>query len=999
MRLSSLILCCALVATAAAQKSAPAPQANNAEYTAKIKEFTTAPYFTSELVDHLPASNLPSPDKILGHIVGAPNYLTYPDQIYAYFHALEKASPRVKVFSIGTTEEGHEIIMAAVSDEANIRRIDEFKQMAAKLADPRTTTPQQAEQIIQNMVPFYWITGSIHSPETGSPEMLMELGYRLAADESPMYQNIRKNWIVLITPVIEVDGRYRMVDLYNWHKANPDKAAPPLIYWGHYVAHDNNRDAMGLSLKLTQVAMKTFLEWHPLIQHDLHESVPFLYDNTLGTSPFNAWLDPIVTNEWEKIAWVNVDEMTKRGMPGVFTHGTFTTWDPSYLYFIANSHNSIGRLYETFGNGGADTRERELSPDETSRTWWRPNPPLAKALWSMRDNNNYQESAILFSLDYLAGARQEYSRNFYLKSQRAIAKAKNEGPAAYVLPGNDPRPQLQAELLNLLEKQGAEIQRATAPFTVKLDVQRKAPEGDPAMSGGASRPSAPSTRDFPAGSYIVRMDQPYSRIADMLLDQQYYSSEDRRPYDDSGWSQGPLRNVETYRITDPSVLNVPMLKVGEVKAPGVISGAGTYFAIVNNATPELATLRFQLANVSIEVADSAFSDGPTTYAPGTLLVPASAQASLETAARQLGLVATAVSAMPSQHHTLAVPRVALMHTWQAAQNEGWWRLAFDNLKIPYTYISDHTVRDTADLRSKFDVIVFPPVGGGDAASLVNGIPMWTNPLPWQKTALTPNLGTPDATDDMRGGMGFAGVQHLADFIRSGGLLITAMDTAQVPVNMGLVDGVGYVPARQLHARGTVLNAQFLPTHSPIAYGYGPKLGVYFNDGPLFRVTYQLRRFGFSGDQGAERPTGRGGVDSPDVAQGRPYSEPAPDVRAKPWEAPYMSSDVSEQELRSIIPEQYRPRVILRFNDARDVLYSGQLSGASELAGRPAVIDAPMGKGHVVMFAINPFWRGETQGSYAMVFNAMLNYDHLDIGKPLPPAHEPPRTQSASANEQ
>lgn len=997
MRLASLLLCCALFVTAAAaQKSGPS---NNADYTAKIKEFTTAPYFTSELVNHLPASSLPSPDKVLGHIVGAPNYLTYPDQIYAYFRALEKATPRVKVFTIGTTEEGHDIIMAAVSDEQNIRRIDEFKQMAARLADPRTTTPQQAEPIIGNMVPFYWLTGSIHSPETGSPEMLMELAYRLAADDSTMYERIRKNWIVLITPVIEVDGRYRMVDLYNWHKANPGKAAPPLIYWGHYVAHDNNRDAMGLSLKLTQTAMKTFLEWHPLIMHDLHESVPFLYDNTLGTSPFNAWLDPIVTNEWEKIAWVNVDEMTKRGMPGVFTHGTFTTWDPSYLYFIANSHNGIGRLYETFGNGGADTRQRELSPDETSRTWWRPNPPLARALWSIRDNVNYQQSAVLFSLNYLAGARQEYTRNFYLKSERAIAKAKNEGPAAYVLAGNDPRPQLQAELVNLLEKQGAEVQRATAAFTVRVESAKKAPEGEPASEGAEAKPKPPETREFPAGSYIVRMDQPYSRIADMLLDQQYYSAEDRRPYDDSGWSQGPLRNVETYRITDQSILSVPMQKVGDVKPSGALSGTGQYFAIVNNATPELATLRFQLANVPIEVADSDFTEGSTKYGAGTLLVPASAHDRLDAAAKQLGFAATAVSSLPQQHHTLAAPRIALLHTWQAAQNEGWWRLAFDTLKIPYTYISDHTVRDTADLRSNFDVIVFPPVGGGDAASIVTGIPMWNNPLPWEKTSLTPNLGTPDSTPDMRGGMGYVGVQHLADFIQSGGLLITAMDTTQVPVNFGLIGGVGFVPPRQIHARGTVLNAQFMPTHSPIAYGYGPKLGVYFNDGPLFRVTYQLRRFGFGGDQAPERPTGRGGVDSPDVPQGRPYSDPAPDVRPKPWQAPYMSSDVSEQDLRGIIPEQYRPRVILRFADTRDVLYSGQLSGAGEVGGRPAVIDVPMGKGHVILFAINPIWRGETQGSYSLVFNAMLNYDHLDIGKPLPPAQAPAKSQSAASNEE
>jgi hypothetical protein len=580
-----------------------------------------------------------------------------------------------------------------------------------------------------------------------------------------------------------------------------------------------------------------------------------------------------------------------------------------------------------------------------------------------------------------------------------------------VLPGNDPRPQLQADLVNLLEKQGAEVHRATSAFRVKVEgAKAEGPRGEGAKMAGDSdepkrdlsaqaRPPAITTREFPAGSFVVRMDQPYSRIADMLLDQQYYSAEDRRPYDDSGWSQGPLRNVETVRVTDQSILNVPMEKIGAVKAPASVSGTGQYFAIVNNATPELATLRFQLADVAIEIADAEFNEGATRHAAGTLLVPASAQAKLDAAVKQLGLTATAVSSLPAQHHTLAAPRIALMHTWQSAQNEGWWRLAFDNLKIPYTYISDQVVRDTADLRSKFDVIVFPPVGGGDAASIVNGIASWNNPMPWQKTQLTPNLGTPDATPDMRGGMGFTGVQHLDDFINAGGLLITAMDSTQVPVSFGLVDGVGFVPPRQIRARGAVLNAQFMPTHSPIAYGYGPKLGVYFNDGPLFRVTYQLRRFGFGGDQGAERPTGRGSVDSPDVPQGRPYADPAPDVKAKPWEAPYMSSDVSEQELRTIIPEQYRPRVILRFADTKDVLYSGLLTGANEIGGRPAVIDVPVGKGHVVLFAINPIWRGETQGSYALVFNAMLNYDHLDIGKPLPPAQVPLRVQRAAGSEE
>src|SRR5207253_2590796 len=156
------------------------------------------------------------------------------------------------------------------------------------------------------------------------------------------------------------DGRDRMVDIYKWHLAHPNENWPPLLYWGHYVAHDNNRDAMGLSLKLTRNVLNTYVSWKAQVLHDLHESVPYLYDNTIGDGPYNAWVDPILTDEWQLIGWNNVSEMTKFGMPGVFAHGTFDTWSPGYLMFIAATHNGISRLYETFGNAGADTLLRTL---------------------------------------------------------------------------------------------------------------------------------------------------------------------------------------------------------------------------------------------------------------------------------------------------------------------------------------------------------------------------------------------------------------------------------------------------------------------------------------------------------------------------------------------------------------------------------------------------------------------------------------------------------------
>ena len=191
----------------------------------------------------------------------------------------------------------------------------------------------------------------------------MELVYRLAVDESPYIQKIRSRIVTLITPIVEVDGRDRHVDIYRWHLANPGKNWPSTLYWGKYVAHDNNRDAMALTLNLTRNVLNTYVGWKAQVLHDLHESVAYLYDNTVGDGPYNAWLDPILTDEWQMIGWNNVSEMTKFGMPGVFTHGTFDTWTPGYLMFIAATHNGISRLYETFGNGGADTLERTLGAD------------------------------------------------------------------------------------------------------------------------------------------------------------------------------------------------------------------------------------------------------------------------------------------------------------------------------------------------------------------------------------------------------------------------------------------------------------------------------------------------------------------------------------------------------------------------------------------------------------------------------------------------------------
>ncbi|HYU25574.1 MAG TPA: M14 family zinc carboxypeptidase [Thermoanaerobaculia bacterium] len=852
--------------------------ADDAEYTRQIREYTTGPQFTTELVDHLPASErVPSPLKFFGHVAGADGFLTYSEDVNRYMRALEAASPRVKVVSVGKSEEGREMIAVAIASDETIASLDRYRDATRRLADPRKLSDDEARRLIAEGKPIYYATGAIHSPETGSPEMLMELAYRLAVEETPFIRNIRDNVITLITPVLEVDGRDRQVDLWRYRQANPSLPTPPLIYWGHYVAHDKNRDYLGLALALSRNVLKAYFDFHPQVIHDLHESVPFLYIST-GTGPYNASLDPIVVDEWQRLAWHEVQEMTSRGVPGVWTYGFYDGWAPNYMIWTGQGHNTVGRFYETFGNRWPITAER-IVRGQSERAWFRPNPPLPKVTWSLRNNVNYQQSALLFGLEYVAENRQHFLEQFWTLGKRAVAKATTEGPAAWAFDGAQKRRGNLHNLLTLLQTHGVEVSVLDAPF-----------------------------EKLPAGSFVVRMDQPYSRLADAVLDTQYVRGEER-VYDDTGWTLGYLKNVDFKRVVDPAVLKVPMhLWDGKASAP---------------ATPANA-------------ADIDFFKNKK------------------------------------------FPRIAVMHTWLRTQDEGWYRLALESMNVPYTYISTQDAARTPNLREKFDVILFPPTGTSNASTdIVNGLPPGP-PLPWKKTPLTPNLGV-DETDDMRPGLGMTGVANVQRFVEEGGLLITARDTAVWAVQYGLARWVRTIEPQKLKAPGTILLANVVDKKSPIGAGYDENVPVYFSGGPIFDVGIRL---GGPGDQpppgGEQRPSGRGGKTDPDVPQGRPYVPLPERPKPAPGEEGFQLPEDAPWNVDYAMPRaEDRPRVIVAFAKPADkLLLSGMLEGGDELAGKAVVIDAPRGKGHIVLFANNPMWRANTQGSYALVMNAILNWDAL-----------------------
>ncbi|MDH4046489.1 MAG: hypothetical protein OEW06_18730, partial [Gemmatimonadota bacterium] len=387
-------------------------------------------------------------------------------------------------------------------------------------------------------------------------------------------------------------------------------------------------------------------------------------------------------------------------------------------------------------------------------------------------------------------------------------------------------------------------------------------------------------------------------------------------------------------VADSSVLAQSMtLLAANATIAGTVTGRGTTYLVPHLGDWRSAMLPWKVGSARVSTADTTFKVGNQEFPAGTFIVTGDAARDAITA---LGLTATAVSAAPAvPAHAVTLPRIGLMHTWRETQNEGWVRYAFDRMGVPYTYIADQDLRTPGTL-DDVDVIVFPH-SSGRGGSLLHGAPMVGPPTPWKRTAETPNLGRLDETDDMRPGMGLEGAVVLQKFIERGGLLLVEGASTALPMDLGFTPTVRTTEARVLNTRGAVIRAQAVATGSPILYGYDQgTFPVYFNAQPLMTVE--------------ERDTS---------------------VTAREAEAIMDPAVVQETE-------RLRARVIVQLHQRQDsLLVSGLLAGGNELTKKAAVIDAPMGRGHIVYFAIRPFWRWETQGSFALALNAMAHWDGLD----------------------
>jgi hypothetical protein len=912
------------------------------EFARLVREWTTKPEFNSPLVDHLPkVSGVPSPKDVLGHHIGEPKKLTYYADILKYYRALAAASPRVKVMSIGKSNEGRDLVVVFVGADESIKNLETYRGYLAQLADPRKISNAQAKEIVAKAKPIYHLSGGLHSGEVGPSEMLMELAYRVAVEESPLVKKIRDNVIVSITPVADPDGRDRNVDWYYKYGINETEGRTTgagVPYWGKYIFHDDNRD-----INYSQIEMRAlldwYLQWHPPIMHDLHQAQTLLYTFS-GQAPQNPNLDPILYGELPMMANFEMAQMAKYGMPGVWTHGYVDMWSPGYLAFMSSNHNGMIRMYEIQGTSGANTTKLRIGggsstgagraggpgapqPDaaaitagrsnQSQREWFRPWPATGEFDWSLRNNTNYGETGVLTALQYTAAFPNVILENFYQKSRNSVNAGRTDAVAGFIIPAGQRDTTRVAVLVNMLRMQGIEVGKATSEVTLK--------EGT-----------------FPAGSYVVKRDQPYGRLAKNLLEKQVYPDPVTRTYDDASWTMGMMSQTEVKEIGDKAVLDIAVTPVTEVKLAGTVTGAGSLFAVAHYGSNNMVTLRYRLKDLKVQAVEKEFKQGDTTFPAGSFIVSGDL-AKVRSAIETLGLTAVGLASAPQvPMHDLDLPRVAVYSTWGSTQDVGWVRFAFDKFELPYDLIYKDRVRE-GNLKSAYDVIVIPHQAGS-SKRLVFDIDSRGTPIAYKKSEQFKYLGMYGESDDITGGMGLEGVAEFDKFAKAGGVLVTLGAASFFPAEFGLAPKVDAArTTAQFYSPGAIIDAEILQPESPIFFGYDKKvIPVRYGGGPLLSVQ----------------------------AVGNPFADGSP---AGPPPTPQG--------------------VLMRYPGGDEHVLSGLMRGANEIRNRAAIIDQPSGKGRIIMFAGNPCYRWQNFGEFNMLFNTVLNFNDIKTAAPKPATTDNP----------
>ena len=868
------------------------------------------------------AADVPSPEEVLGFKPGTDRTLADWEAIQNYFGELDRASNRVQVHKIGTSTEGKDIILAIISSEANMARLNMIKEAVRALADPRTLSKEDAVRLAAETPAVVFVGCAQHATEIASTQMSMQAAWQVATDDAPAMETIRRDTVFLLVPSMNPDGNQMVCDWYRQNLDTPFEGSRMPWLYHKYVGHDNNRDwAMMTQVESRHISRILYEEWFPQIVIDVHQMgnrgarmfIPPYHD------PINPNLDPLHQYLLALLSARMQLDLSSAGHKGIISNAMFDEWLIGYFTSVPSRHNMVTQLIEMasvnvaspvfqrrselrVSRAGGDYGARANFPEPWEGGWWR-----------LGDLVAYEHTAVLSVLGHAARNRQDVLENFYRLGVRQIEAGRTEPPFAYLIPPAQDDPATAWEMIEVLQNGGVEVHVAVEAF----------------RADGI---------DYPAGTQVVLMAQPFRAHAKDLLETQSYpdlrsypGGPPERPYDVAGWTLSLLMGVKSVEVVN--AFDTPLEMAPREQAPPegsitAINSDGQYLLVERNQNAAFTLVNRLLAEGQsvFTVTREALCAG-RSFPAGTFVIHAAgdALAKVEIELSGLGLRAFRVSEAPAEGLEQVKPvRLGVYQPWTASMDEGWTRWVLEKYEFAYTTVHDAEIR-AGGLRDRYDAILLADIR---ASSIVSG----------NSEGSVPKKYT--------GGIGEEGIFALRDFARRGGVLIAldsscefVIENLELPVknsvarpersrysSMSEISTPQAGGDKRFFCPGSMLSVNLDNTH-PLAFGLDRTMAIMHSSSPAFEMV--------ESDDGKKRgrPSGRPDSDAPDASK----KSPVVFVGSYPNMNPLISGWIDNHEL---------------------------------IHGKGALAEAAFGDGLAVLIGFRCQFRAQARGTFKVLFNAI-----------------------------
>ncbi|MBI4466983.1 MAG: hypothetical protein HY656_06120 [Acidobacteria bacterium] len=785
-------------------------------------------------------AEIPTPEEFAGFRMGTEGKLVRWERIVEYLQQVDVASDRVLVQELGKSTRGNPFLMAIITSPRNLARLEDIKATQRRLAYPYDLSEEDAQRLAWQTPAVLFITCNIHSTEIGSSQMVLELVHRLATEESPWVENVLDNVVFLLVPSFNPDGQIMVVDWYNQTKDSTNALASMPWLYHYYTGHDNNRDAFMLTQVESRLVTKVlYQDWFPQVYLDEHQMgasgarifvPPF-------RNPINPNVDPTIWAENGLLGFAMFAGLHDAGLTGVTYDQFYTSWWQGGFLMEAWWHNIVGLLTEVASTRMATSTEQETAKlgvppkdpapsfdeilDELEKDPKKPYPaprdvmprnnyprPWLGGKWTLREIIDYELVATYSLLEAMAANRVTLIRNQVKMGQKAIEAGKKDNPYAYLFPPDQHDPGALWQLLEVLHYAGVEVHRAGKAF--KAD-----------------------DKEYPAGTYVILMAQPFRAYAKDMLEIQKHPDPKTmppgamadQPYDVTAWTLPLQMGVEAKEAK--KAFEAELTKLESIPRPkgelvSATRGRGRGFVIAPGPNSKVV-LTNRLLEAGAEVSWLTDKVEVKTrrwhYPAGSLYVRNPSGEKLGALVAELGLVGEEVTAadeaaLRGKLMRLRRPRVGLYQPWTASMDEGWTRWLLEQYEFGYTTLHNADLK-AGKLGERFDVIIFP--GDRDKKDILEG-----NKRKW----------TPE---EYKGGIGEEGLGALREFVRQGGTLVLLDESAELALESWAVPVKSVlkgVKGEEFACPGSLLKILVDPSH-PVAYGMPPEATAMFANSPAF----------------------------------------------------------------------------------------------------------------------------------------------------------------------